>query len=992
LDLEIDRLIQADFQKCFDLLVGPLLRIQFLKYSHNKHIFLLTMHHIISDDWSIKLLIKEIFAIYFALVNERSFEIRKLEVQYKDYVEWQNDMIESGKMNDSIQYWKQQLKGVPVLLLPTDFVRASVMQSKGALEKFEISFNTAKKLIAISKKEEVSLFMVLLAVFKIMLLKYTNQNDICVGIPFSERPRIDFEEIIGLFVNTLAIRTQINETHGFLQMLKQLKENVLEAFMHGNVPFEKVVEEVQVERKPDSNPIFQAMFSFFNNQNMITELNGLKLSALEIDNKTSKLDLTLFMYQDENGLYGTIEYRTDLFKKSAIENMAGHYCTLLEKIVDDLNIPISEISLLNREEYQKIVCEWNNTKKEYGNPVCLQEFFEAQVLKTPERIALIDEIQSLTYREFNKKANQLAHYLRCLGVGPEVLVGICIERSIHMVVSIYAVLKAGGAYVPIDPEYPVDRLNMITEDANVSLILTQDRFKQFFQAIDIQLVSMDSVMGLIESQPTINPSIITTGENLAYVIYTSGSTGKPKGAMNKHESVSNCISWMLEKFPLAELDKVLLKTPLTFDVSGWELFWPIFSGASLVIAKPEGHKDPSYLIRTIQEHKITNIVFVPSLLNAFLDDPDLSCPSLIRVLSIGEALTTEVQKKFFEKVRASLYNLYGPAEAAIHVTCWDCQRNSRLRTVPIGKPIANTSIYILDKYLNPLPQGIPGELYIGGIHVSRGYLNRPQLNEEKFIKNPFDQENKSHLYKTGDLAKYMSDGNIEFLGRIDHQVKMRGLRIELGEIECALKDFGGIKEAIVLCREDRGGDQRLVAYFTSYNAIRVEEIKTFLLQKLPEYMVPNDYVCLATFPLLMSGKIDRKALPKPELPMDNTMAFTAPETEIEKKIAGIWMEVLELTQIDVNQKFFDVGGNSLLLLKVQSKLKQVMMSNISVVDLFKWPTVRMLAAYLTEAEGMDKELMEKSENRAELRKQSMDRNHKRQALKINIRQNKAWEG
>lgn len=621
-----------------------------------------------------------------------------------------------------------------------------------------------------------------------------------------------------------------------------------------------------------------------------------------------------------------------------------------------------KIPKMTGDERYRIMVKWNDTRVEYPKDACLHKLFETQVERSPDAVAVEFEGDQLTYRELNRCANQLAHHLRGLDVGPEIFVGIFMERSLEMIISLYGILKAGGAYVPLDPEYPRERVAFMMEDTHVPVLLTQERLVKELPQNKAKVIRLDVDWPIIEDENNMNPSSGVTAEDLAYVIYTSGSTGKPKGVMNCHNGICNRLFWMQDEYQLNDADRVMQKTPFSFDVSVWEFFWPLLFGAKLVVARPGGHKDSNYLVALINEQKITTLHFVPSMLQIFLDDKDVTgCRSLKRVICSGEALAYELQERFFEKLDAELHNLYGPTEAAVDVTYWVCRKYSDLRFVPIGYPVANTRMYVLDPDMQPVPVGEPGELHIGGIQVARGYLNRPELTTEKFIADPFSDDPEARLYKTGDLACYLPNGAIKYLGRIDHQVKIRGIRIELGEIESVIEAYPNVKQAVVLAREDRPGDKRLVAYMVADpgESVSTSRLRGYLAEKLPESMIPSAYVMVYVMPLSPNGKVDRRALPapdnkRPELDQE----YVPPQTELEQYIAGIWQDLLKIDQIGIHDRFFELGGNSLKAAQFINKLQQELGENIYIVSIFEAPSIAEYAAFLHKdyAEAIAKKL------------------------------------
>jgi amino acid adenylation domain-containing protein len=964
------RLASEFAQQPFDLSDQLLLRAKIFQLDNKNYQLIVTLHHIIADGWSIGVFIKELAALYEAFSVGKPSPLSELPIQYTDFVNWQQKWLDSQRIQTLLTYWKQKLQGeLPVLNLPTDRPRPPVQTFKGAQAKLVLSQTLKKELKNLSRQQGVTLFMTLLTAFKILLYRYTGQTDILVGSPIANRNRAEIESLIGFFVNVLVLRTDFSGDLSFQDLLARVKSTALGAYVHQDLPFEKLVEELQPSRDLSYNPLFQAMFVLQNVPKPNLSSSDVSITYEEGYNGTSKFDLTLFMEDSEQGLAATCEYNTDLFNVDTITRMLGHFQTLLKSIVRDPEERISKLQLLTLPEVQQLLVEWNDTKTDYPQDKCIHQLFEAQVEKTPSDIAVIFENQQLTYQELNNQANKLGHCLQLQGIKPDTVVGVYMERSLEMVVALIAILKAGGAYLPLDPAYPKERLAFMLADAQVSVLLTQQHLGNQLPPHQAQLLFIDAEDSAYTDYSTQNLVSDVKPENLAYVIYTSGSTGKPKGVMNTHRGLCNRLLWMQDTYQLTASDRVLQKTPFSFDVSVWEFFWPLLTGASLVVAKPGGHYDARYLVELICQQQITTLHFVPSMLQAFLEEQEhRKCKSIKRVICSGEALPFELQQRFFESLDAQLYNLYGPTEASIDVTAWHCQSVSSSRIVPIGRPIANTQLFILDKNLQPVPIGVAGELHIAGVGLARGYLNRPELTEEKFIPNPFndlqlDKGVKSapsrtktlnasnRLYKTGDLARYCPDGNIEFLGRIDHQVKIRGNRIELGEIEALLEKHLQVKETVVVAREDIPNDWRLVAYLVPYEDERlsINGIRDFLKEKLPEYMLPSAFVVLDALPLTLNGKVDRRALPTPEKERPElTATYQAPLSEIEKTIVQVWQQVLQLENIGVNDNFFDLGGNSLLMLQVNSKLRATLQQDISVVTMFQNPSIKLLSQYLSQ--------------------------------------------
>ncbi|WP_439566557.1 non-ribosomal peptide synthetase, partial [Gloeocapsopsis crepidinum] len=924
-----------------------------------------------ADGWSVKVLVQELSILYQASIGKSS-SLPELPIQYLDFTAWQRQWLQGEVVETHLAYWKQQLSGLSVLKLPTDYPRQPIQTYRGAQQKFTLSLALTNNL----KQFDGTLFMTLLAAFNVLLYRYTGQEDIVIGSPIANRNSTQIESLIGCFINTLVLRTELDGNLSFQELVGRVGKVAVDAYIHQDLPFEKLVEELQLSRDLSYHPLFQVMFVLQNSDLTNIVLPELSWKTRELDTSTAKFDLFLSMIDSEEGLIGTLEYNTDLFKADTISRMIVHFQTLLEAVVIYPNEWISRLPLLTPTERQTLLHDWNNTQINYPQNTCIHHLFEQQVAKTPENIALIFEDRQLTYRELNQRANKLAHYLIKLGIKPDVMVGICMERSIEMVVGILGILKAGGAYVPLDPTYPKERLAFMLADSQVSVLLTQPSLKQLLgnRAQVVCIDTEDTVFDNCSSDPVVD----VKSQNLAYVIYTSGSTGKPKGAMNVHRGLCNRLLWMQETYQLTSCDRILQKTPFSFDVSVWEFFLPLITGASLVVAKPGGHKDASYLVELIAQQKITILHFVPSMLQAFLEEPALEkCQSIAKVICSGEALPFNLQKRFFERLNAELHNLYGPTEASIDVTAWQCQKDSHDRIVPIGRPIANTQIYILDKHLQPVPIGISGELYIGGIGLARGYWNRPDLTKEKFISSPFVAGER--LYKTGDLARFCPDGNIEFLGRIDYQVKIRGFRIEIGEIEAVLQQHPQVRETIVVARDKLNQDQTcLVAYIvlTQKANIFVNELRDFLKEKLPEYMLPSAFVILDEFPLTANGKIDRFALPSPQIGLEIRTNYQPPQSEIEKAIAQVWQQVLQLEKVSIHDNFFDLGGHSIMMLQVNNKLRHILQRDISVVSMFQHPTIHSLAQSLNQQ--LSPPMFGKTQNRAQKQIASMRRQSLRQ--------------
>jgi amino acid adenylation domain-containing protein len=1031
----IRQLAGAEIQQAFDLGQGPLLRARLLRLSDADYVLILTMHHIVSDGWSMNIFIRELAALYDAFIAGRQPALAALPIQYADYAVWQRQWLQGAVLAAQLAYWRQQLAELPTLNLPTDHSRPPVQTFRGARQPFVLPPALSADLTALAQSDGATLFMLLLAAFQTLLARHSRQRDIVIGSPIAGRHQLEIEGLIGCFINTLVLRTDLSGNPPFRELLGRVRQICMGAYAHQDLPFEKLVEELQPTRDLSRQPLFQTLFILQDDSLAAQELPQLTLYPLVLDNGTAQFDLTLSMVDSAEGLVSVLEYNSDLFEAETIMRMAGHLQTLLAGVVADPARRLSELPLLTAPERQQLLVTWNGPHVDYPPDLCLHTLIERQAARTPDAVAVVFDfrdteptgrtanagsalsVRHLTYAELDARANQLAQHLRALGVGPEVRVGVCLERSLELLVGLLGVLKAGGAYVPLDPDYPPARLAFMLEDTQAAVLLvattddgrwTMDDLGESSATIvnrKSKIVHLDADWSEISRRPATPPPSTASAANPAYVIYTSGSTGQPKGALNTHGAIVNRLLWMQDAYRLTAADHVLQKTPFSFDVSVWEFFWPLLNGARLVVARPQGHKDPAYLAQVIAAQQITTLHFVPSMLRLFLDQPGLdACRSLRRVICSGEALPAEVQERFFARLDAELYNLYGPTEAAVDVTAWACERGDSLDSVPIGRPIANTQIAILDTDLQPVPIGVPGELFIGGVQLARGYLNRADLTAERFVPNPFlemkDERRKTkddsatedqpfvlrpssfvRLYKTGDLARYRPDGVIEFLGRLDQQIKIRGFRVEPSEIAATLCEHPGVRAAAVVGRE-QAGDKRLVAYVVSTEERRttedeeaaasfVTELRTFLHAKLPGYMVPAMFVLLDALPLSPNGKLDLRALPDPDGARPAPEAtYVAPRTDVEQQIAAIWQAVLGIDRVGVDDNFFDLGGHSLLLIQVHSQLCELLDQSLSVVELFQYPTISALVRHIYQ-EQPEQPAAQQAQQRADTRLDTM---------------------
>ena len=844
-----------------------------------------------------------------------------------------------------IDYWKNHLRGAPTLLeLPLDKPRPNSKTIVGQRQPVRLDKPTVDGLQAVARQEGATLFMATLAAFKALLARYTGQDSVVVGSPVANRNRAEIEGLVGFFVNTLALHTDVSDAPTFRQLLARVKEGALGAYDHQDVPFEKLVEELQPERSLNYNPIFQTLFALETAVRSPLQLDGVVNGrSLEVDFGAAKFDLSLSLTAENEGLVGSFVYNVDLFEPETLARMAGHLQTLAAALVANPDTPITQLNMLTTVEWQQLA-DWNDTAVTYNHPVpTVHQLFELQVQKTPGKLALIYEDEEFTYSQLNAKANQLAHYLQKQGVEPETLVGISVERSPDMVIALLAILKAGGAYLPLDPTYPQERLAYMLADSGVKTLLTQKPLLPDLPQTDAAVFLLDDDWHKVESEPTSNPDSGVGPQNLAYVIYTSGSTGKPKGVLVTHRGIPNLAEAQIETFGLTPESRCLQFASFSFDASVSEVTTTLLAGATLVLAPQRSMMPGPALIHLLRDKEITVVTLPPSAL-AVMSPDDLR--GVTSIISAGEACSAEIAAKWAPGRR--FVNAYGPTEATVCTTMnivADVER-----TPPIGKPINNFQVLVLDASQQPLPLGIPGELYIGSeLALARGYHNRPDLTAEKFVELSLDDQlgfSNRHFYRSGDLVKWLPDGSLEFLGRIDHQVKVRGFRIELGEIETALREHTAVQDALVLAREDDPGDKRLVAYLLSANGSKptATDLRGFLQETLPDYMVPNAFVSLDAFPISPNGKVDRKALPAPSQDVASRESrYVAPRSRVESQLVAIWEAILKVPQVGVHDNFFSLGGHSLLATQVFAQIDKQIVTGLPITLLFQYPTVAQLA-------------------------------------------------
>ncbi len=957
---EVQRLATNEARRPFDLAEGPLVRATVLRLGEAEHVGLLTMHHIVSDGWSTGILIREMAVLYDAFCSDRPASLPELPIQYADFAHWQRIWLQGEVLDTQLAYWKHQLLGAPPLLeVPTDHPRPALQTFHGAHQAILLPKALGDALKALSRQEGVTLFMTLLAAFQLLLHGYTDQDDVVVGTPTANRNRLEIEGLIGFFVNTLVLRTDFSDNPTFRNLLRRVREVCLGAYAHQDLPFERLVEELHPTRDLSRNPLFQVMFVLQNASLQPVELPGLSLSPVEVDTGTTHFDLTMHIVDTDHGLVGTLAYNTDLFEAVTITRMLGYFRTLLEAVAATPERRVSDLPLITDTERQQLLVDWNDNKANCPKGLCIHQLFEAQVARTPDATALVLENQQLTYDELNRRANQLANHLRLLGVRPELPVAICLKPSVEMVVGLLGILKAGGVYLPLDPAYPKERLAFMLEDAEVPVILTREALLVGLPEHHAKVVCLDSDSEVITQRSKENPVCLTTPENLAYVIYTSGSTGQPKGVLVSHASIAaHCLN-VQRYYELDSSDKVLQFASLSFDVSLEQMLPTLIVGATLVMMTTDVWRTAAFY-KVSSECGLT-VLNIPTgywqeLAREWADVSELVPNIQPRVFIVGgDTMLPEFldlwQRTPMSSIR--LINAYGPTETTITATAFEVasrlREPSALHRIPIGRPLTNRETYILNKYGDPVPVGVPGELYIGGDCLARGYLKRPDLTARNFVPNPFSSEPGTRLYKTGDLARYLFDGNIEFLGRIDDQVKIRGFRIELGEIEAALRQHPAVRETVVLAWENAPGEKKLVSYVVAEGESppTASELRVFLKERLPNYMMPAVFVPLGALPLMRNGKVNRSALPEPgRARFEPGRSFVAPRNALERQLTSLWEEVLGIRPIGVTDNFFELGGHSLAAVRLFSLIEKRLGKKVPLATVFQGATVEHLAKIL----------------------------------------------
>ncbi|MCL7489548.1 MAG: amino acid adenylation domain-containing protein [Desulfobulbaceae bacterium] len=947
---ELKQSITNEITRPFNLETGPLIRVRLIHREKNNYVLVMVLHHIITDLRSKELLGAQISACYDTIIKKRKLPLLESPFLYSNYVKRRRAWESTQPAGAMLEFWKNEVQDHKGLIdLPLDHPRPPVAGSSGKAHFFQLSQEHADILNEYCCRHTIAPFIVLLTCYLLLLARYSSQKKIVVGVPLTNRRHADDKDTMGCFINILPLTLELHKDLTFSQAIHLVRRKLLQAHRNQEIAFHEIVAAAKPSREPSFNPVFQVGFTY--EPPMELQLTGLSIQSKKWHNQGAQLDLFLNIFEMAPKIRGYLEYNQDLFEPETIARLSDHYQRIIGALRLQAENRLNRVMFLSEEERNKLLVQWNDTATDYGEPECIDQLFAKQAARTPDNIAVIYEQAQLTYQELNGRANQLAYYLQEQGIGAESIVGIFMERSLEMVIAIYAILKAGGAYVPLEPDLPRQRLSFILDEAKVKSVLTQNNLREKLPPFDGRTISLDADWPVIDHCSPENPPGRACPDNLAYVIYTSGSTGLPKGVMNEHRGLFNRLQWMQETFQLQPDDRVLQKTPFGFDVSVWEFFWPLIAGAILVVAPSAAHKDPVKLSRCIRQQAITTIHFVPSMLRLFADlDEASACSSLRRVFCSGEALSEELRTTFLAKFSCDFHNLYGPTEAAIDVSCWDCRQQTPGGKVPIGYPIANTQLYILDEELQPVPPGAVGELYIGGVQVARGYLQREELNKTAFIRDPFHISGNGRLYKTGDLARYLPDGAIEYLGRADFQVKLYGNRIELMEIEALLRQHPLIKDAVVIIHEEQPEKKELVAYLLgSETSLDKGELRQYLAQRIPQYMIPNHFIVQQEFPLTGSGKINRKLLPHPRQ-KKNSPAISSSRTmdDYVLLITSFWQKTLKTDAIDIQCNFFDAGGNSFLATQLAIDLENVLGFHIPLVKIFQYPTVSGFADYLIE--------------------------------------------
>jgi amino acid adenylation domain-containing protein len=938
---EAQKLAEKVVLKPFNLTRAPLIHLNLFVLSNDVKLLLLIVHHTIADGWSLGVFLRELMFYYRSITSGSVNDLPELPIQYADFAHWQTDLKRETVWKDSMKYWKEQLHGeLPVLELPIDFPRSSRQTFSGRTHHFSLSSELIRSLEQFNRKEDVTLFMTLLTVFYILLHRFSGQDDILVGTPVANRNVPELEDLIGVFINTLVLRTNLSEDPGFRALLLQVRKVCLDAYAHQDLPFEKLVEELKPQRDLSRTPLFQVVFNLQNAPMPKLDIPGINTRFLELDRGVSQFDLTLMLTKSGEEFNASVDYNSDLFEPATIARMFNAYQLLLQEAIKYPDMPISRLQIIDKEERFRLVNKINRTQADYPRDKCFHQLFELQVEKTPGDVAVVFNQNGLTYLELNRRANAWAGYLKKLGVTPGTVVAILMERSLELLEVIIGVLKSGGIYVPIHTSFPTERIQYILKDAGVKILISNIKSELNTNNL-VRVVNLNNGIVLSDGESSI-PAIQITSEDLAYIMYTSGSTGNPKGVMVQHYALINFLLSMQERPGIRSDDILLAVTSLSFDIAALELFLPLITGATVLLASEEMIHNPLLIDKAINDHQVSVMQATPAMWQLLVDIGWKGRPEL-KALCGGDVLTRNLADQLLDKV-GSLWNMYGPTETTI----WSSvsQIKSKNTPITIGEPIHNTQMYILDRNLQPVPIGVVGELHIGGDGLAKGYLNQPHLTDEKFIPDEFNSNHGARLYKTGDLARFLPDHSIEILGRMDDQVKIVGHRIELGEIETLLSQHPMINQSIIIARTESSGDKRIVAYYVPQGETSPEEneLRDFMSRKLPSYMLPTFFVPLSSIPLTPNGKIDRKSLPVPK-DLRSMPGYVAPTNEEEKLMVKIWQEALEIEQVGIHDNFFELGGASIQSLQIVAKANMLGL-RFNVEAIFEYQTVAALVAHL----------------------------------------------
>lgn len=935
--------VAEQYEELFDIARGPLFRASLLTLGVNDHILVLTMHHMITDGWSVGVLVKEFTELYGAYASGRSPSFAPLPIQYVDFAAWQRKWLESGELDRQLPYWRKQLAGAaPMVGFPADHRRPQTETFRGRRSKLVVPRQLVAALERLSHAQNVTLFMTLLAAFNVLLAQYSGQEDIVVGSPSANRSRAELHSLIGFFVNNLVLRTDLSGNPSFVELLGRVRDVTLSAYEHQDVPFDTLVQALRPQRSLDHSPLFQVMFILQNFPLDDLRLSGLVTTPLELEVTAARFDLTVEVFRRDGELWAYFDYNSDLYEPETIARIRRHYLSILNAVCVDPDQRVGQISLLSSEERKQLLIDWNQTQAAIPE-TCFHRQFATNARATPDRIAVMAGEDSITYRELNRRANAIAAVLQSQGAGAGQLVAICIERSVELVAAMLGVAKSGAAYVPLDPAYPKARIANILEDSRPVVLLTSTHLLPSLPGDSAGIVCIDAIEGTTAETPLLREC--ATQDDLAYAIFTSGSTGRPKGVEITHRSLVNFLAGMCREPGFSAEDVLLAVTTISFDIAALELLLPLYAGATVCIAQQPGN--PERLLSDIARCHPTVMQATPATWKLLIA-AGWTGDERLKILCGGEALDADLARSLLVR-SGSLWNMYGPTETTIWSAVLRVQE-AGAGTIPVGRPMQNTSFYVLDAFQQPVPQGVAGELCIGGEGVARGYLNRPDLTAERFIVSPFSSDPATRLYRTGDLVRYRPDGALDFLGRMDHQVKLRGFRIELGEIESALRNCSGIADAVTVLRED-DGDKRLVAYMAIADDAKSRplDLRDNLRTTLPDYMIPADFVFLRELPRLPNGKLNRAALPAPEPSVtESDHKSSIPATGLQQKVAAVFRNVLRMERVGLDDNFFDMGAHSLQIVKVHSELNQSIDANIPLISFFQYPTIRALTAFIEQ--------------------------------------------